>query len=1573
MLSINRPENDAAEDPNSIIQMLCAVADSAGDILFVKDLHGKYVFCNATGRQQLERSSGPIVGSNDLQLFGQAAQSIIREQDLRVIRTGVAETEDHVLTLDDIVHTYQVTKSPWRHSDRTIAGVIGVARDVTQRRQTLKDSQRLHEILRKIACDTPLVEVLDELTHFVDDSFPGVVSSFLLPGPDGKRLWVASAPGLPQSYRDAIDGIEIGPEAGSCGTAMWRRRRVEVSDVFTDPLWVDFRQLAAEHGICACHSEPILSQTEGSPPLGVFAVYFRVPGFPDERMNSLIDRIRDLAFIAVEAHRKTQELRDSEHRFRTFIENTTDSLFLLGDHGTVIDVNDQACQHLGYSRQELIGMSPMDFDPDASPEQLASLTARLEQGEKVTFETRHRRSDGTILPVEVRLKRFLHMNAPRDLAVVHDISERQRARVGLLREQQLLRETQAIAHLGSFDWDMITNQLTWSDELFRIYGYEPQEISVDLNVFFSHLLPEDVPMVQATIQRACEERGHFRMQERIRRKDGMIRVLESQGRVVSDDSGRNVRMPGACLDITERVQAEEALRISEERTRSLIAALAEGVVFQTADSMILECNHNAERILGLSADQICGRTSLDPEWRAILEDGTPFPGTDHPSMVSLRTGKPTENVVMGVHKPDGTLTWISINAEPLFRPEAEEPYGVVCSFSDITRRKISEDALRESEQRLRIALGAAGAVAFFWDVSTDCVTRYFSSEPALPVNSGVSETLADVMARVHEDDQVAFQNTIQGTLKAGTDYENLYRVKRPDGSFRWLQEWGVLERDVTGAPRKLMEVSIDVTERRQNEVQLQQTVSRLQATLESTADGILVVDLSGRILDFNQQFLNIWEISPELIRVGRKEDLVAAFNTSESSRQIVGQLVDPDAFVSRVQQIYQQPDESTFDVLTFLNGRIVERYSRPQRVAGVPVGRVWSFRDVTERRKAEKELRETSDLLRAVVTGTTDAVFVKDINGRYLMFNEAACQFVGKPVVEVLGRDDTELFDVRSAAFVMERDRRIMETGDIETKEETLTAAGATRTYLATKGPYRDASGKVIGVLGISRDITDRKRAEEERDRLWNYAPDPLCIATFDGKLSQVNPAWSRILGWHESELLGRPWLDFVHPDDHRATLEAREQLLQGNSVIGFENRYRCRNGQFRWFSWNSIPLSASRRILGFIRDVTTEKQIAEQFRQAQKMEAVGRLAGGIAHDFNNLLTVINGHAELLLAAMLPRDPQREPLISIRDAGERAAALTSQLLSLSRKAIVEPKVIDLNEVVESTARLLRRLIGTHIQLSVIPCPGSAPVKADPSQMEQVVMNLVVNARDAMPSGGQLTIQTNRVTITQQDSPHPIQLVPGNYICLNVQDTGQGMTSDVKNKIFEPFFTTKAIGKGTGLGLAVVHGVIAQCGGQILVETLPDSGTTFSLYIPMSEENLHAESAAPGRSSGHGTETVLLVEDDESVRRITRIALESQGFSVIEASSGPDALQLISRITGPIDLVITDVVMPEMGGRQLVECIREQRPDQRVLYMSGHTFDTMIHRGTVVSGDAFLQKPFTALGLVRKVRSILDSR
>lgn len=511
-------------------------------------------------------------------------------------------------------------------------------------------------------------------------------------------------------------------------------------------------------------------------------------------------------------------------------------------------------------------------------------------------------------------------------------------------------------------------------------------------------------------------------------------------------------------------------------------------------------------------------------------------------------------------------------------------------------------------------------------------------------------------------------------------------------------------------------------------------------------------------------------------------------------------------------------------------------------------------------------------------------------------------------------------------------------------------------------------------------------RAEQRYRHLVYTTRDVIFILSPDTTILSLNPAFESLTGWSRSEWIGETFAPLFHPEDAPRAKELFQQILAGETPPPFEARVLTKSGHYLVAEFTVIPERRQGQVvtlLGIARDLTQRRHAEEtlcqrekQLQQAQKMEAVGRLAGGIAHDFNNLLTIITGYSQLMLNRLHPDDLLRNDVEEIRRAALRAATLTQQLLAFSRRQVLMPKVVNLNNIVDMVNAMLQRLIGEDIDLVTVLHPELGNVKADPAQIEQVIMNLAVNARDAMPRGGKLTIETANVEIIEPYRYGGMALTPGLYAMLAVSDTGCGMDAETQAHIFEPFFTTKEQGKGTGLGLATVYGIVKQSDGHILVYSEPGKGSTFKIYLPIVDDAVDpidgSGSEKPSPELLHGNETILLVEDEPAVRVLIRDTLRLFGYTVLEARHGYEAQLMGTQRTEPIHLLMTDVVMPQMSGRELAEGLVAVHPDMKVLYMSGYTENAVIHHGILDPGTSFLQKPFTPDTLARKVREVLDT-
>lgn len=500
--------------------------------------------------------------------------------------------------------------------------------------------------------------------------------------------------------------------------------------------------------------------------------------------------------------------------------------------------------------------------------------------------------------------------------------------------------------------------------------------------------------------------------------------------------------------------------------------------------------------------------------------------------------------------------------------------------------------------------------------------------------------------------------------------------------------------------------------------------------------------------------------------------------------------------------------------------------------------------------------------------------------------------------------------------------------------------------------------------------------AQEELFRLiGENAADMIAVVTADGQRLYNSPSYQKVLGYTVEELERTSAYEQVHPDDLQRVKAAAEEARATGVGRCLEYRVRDKKGEWRVLESTASAVRDSsgnvEKLIVVNRDITARRDLERQLVLSQRLEAVGKLSGGIAHDFNNLLGVIIGYSEALQQSITPENPLREAVDEIEKAGQRAAALTQQLLAFSRKQVLEPKVLDLNSIVTDMRNMLHRLIGEDVELKFDSCGHLGTVRADRSQIEQVVLNLAVNARDAMPRGGELKIETANAKLTEQDARRYRYVVPGDYVMLKVSDSGVGMDAETQSHIFEPFFTTKEKGKGTGLGLATVYGIVKQSGGYIWLDSSPDEGAAFRIFLPRAEgaaELVPQQEVRAPRSDG--ARTILLVEDETSLRKLTRATLSTMGYTVLEACEGAQALEIAEKAAAPIDLLLTDVVMPGISGGELAKILASQRPQMHVLFMSGYTDGAIEVRGDLRAGLVVLRKPFTRETLVRAVENAL---
>ncbi len=1255
-------------------RLLEAIYKSSSNGILIKDLAGKYLFANPAAAAFSGLTPDEIIGKYDADLLAPDSLQAVREQDEEVFRTGNTVVREYSLTVGEITRLHVGTKTPYLDGSGNIIGLIGIVRDVTEERAAERELRESESRFRELA-----------------DAIPQIV-------------WIAEPDGaIGQLNQRALEFTGLDHESlqgWNWGNAI---HPDDLERVLSD--WNEIREtkiprplqfrIRSHDGFYRWHitrEVPIRSETGK-----VLRWYGTCTDIHDQIMAE-------------------EALRSSELRFRTFVQNSADAFFLHDDRGVVLDVNDQACESLGYSREELVGKTPFDFDPDITIDRMASIQKALDVGEQTVLESTYRRKDGSLFPVEVRLSGFYLDGRRQAVASVHDISKRRAAEDSLRESEERYRLALEAAELGTWRHDLTTNKFAMDRRCQKHHGFEAER--VDFGKIVQRVHPDD----------------------RSRLRETMSTALQSKAQVVPTSE----------------------FRIFDET---------------------------------------------------------------------------------------GQIRWLSISASVKFSPEGN-PEFVIGTSMDITARKKADEELQRSESLLRSVIDNANSGIWVKDLNEryTLVNRYIETLLQRPSSDLIGRTASDLFSHEEAEEFTRNNRTVLDTQTMGV-FEEKVQYRGKEATFVSVK---FPIRDKQGQITSIGAICTDITERIEMERALRESEARLRIFVEHAGDAFSLHEAGGNIIDVNQQ---------------------ACDSTGYTREEMIG---------------------------------------RPAQKFGIGFSREY-----------EKELITRLD--------RGEMVTFEAMNRR---------------------RDGVEFpVEVRLRPFWID--------------------------------------GKRYSVA-LTRDISDRRRAEEELrsqqmfiQRIADASPHVFYV--FDIRKQEViyaNRHTASDLGFSGEELemyKGNSFLNLMHPDDagKLPNLLGRWNTARDEEILETEYRLRDVNGKWHWFVGRDTVFTRTsdgqvEQIIGTAQDVTERRVLEDQLLQSQKMEAVGQLAGGVAHDFNNLLTVVNGYCDLLLMDDRFDEKNRDSVLAIREAGESAASLTQQLLAFGRRAIVTPQLISLNDLIRNLEMMLKPLIGEDILVRTI-LDGMLPsVNADRNQIEQVILNLAVNARDAMPRGGTLTIRTTVVRSESTMREAVSGLLPGDHVQLTVTDTGWGMDEHIVGRIFEPFFTTKESGKGTGLGLAVVHGIIKQSGGCIRVESRPGEGTTFYVLLPAVATETTPVSQGT-RESIRGTGTVLLIEDEEAVRKILTLGLESNGYRVLAASGQHEAGEIVRQLGGALDLIVTDVVMPGRNGRELVEEIRQQHPGIPVLFISGYTDDEVVKRGVFSSTDAFLQKPFTPAVLARKVHELLHKR
>lgn len=1283
----------------------------------------------------------------------------------------------------------------------------------------------------------------------------------------------------------------------------------------------------------------------------------------------------------------TQRLRDEQARnhseiyYRSLIENSADVVSIFDEKVIRRFTSPGVERVLGYTPEELLGKAGLELiHPHDIPGLVEIFQQLLRDPDSIvsgTFRIKHR--NGTWRAMESIASNLLDNPAVAGIVLnSRDVTEREDAEAALQAAEEKYRSIFENAVEGIFQSSLDGHFISANPALAQMLGYSsPAELLTDrTDIGRQHYVD---PESRAEIRRKLETRDNVRSTSEVFRQDGTKIWTQENIRAVRDLEGELLHYEGTVQDITERQRAEEALRESEERFRSYFELGLIGMAITSPNKGFIEVNDQLCAILGYDRAEL-----LQTTWAALshpeelVDDLTNFD--------SVMAGK-SDGYSMDKRwiRGDGQVVHTTISVKCLRRADGSVDYFVAL-VQDETERMLAAavqeglnaEIQNQRERLKRIVANVPGVVWEDWGAFeiSDQRTNFVSNHVETMLGYSIDEWLAEPnfwLSIVHPDDRDRVKAEIKVHFERSEGGRIEFRWLAKDGRILWVESNSTVIEEPDGRAVGFRGVTMEISERKRAEQELQTEKTRYRNLIENAHDIIFTMDLEGRFTSINESGARM---------VGHTREQILNSNISE--------MVSPDFLAQVWEMVAKKIGGVEYTVyeseIIAKDGRRIpiDANTSMIRENGVPVGFQGIVRDITDRKRVEQELRKSEELYRDLIENAYDIIYTTDLQGNFTSVNRACERITGFTREESLKMNMTDAIVPEFLTHAFDQIKRRLAGEEVGASDYEIIAKDGHHIAVEVRSSVLFEDGIPAGIQGIARDVTERNRAEQAlrkseelyRDLIEN-AHDIIYSIDLAGNYTSVNQAVERITGYTRAEALSMNLDQVIAPEQLGKVRQMIAQKMVGDNFTAYDSEMVAKDG-------HRIPIEINTSIIfengvpvggrGIARDVTERRQLEDQLRQAQKMEAIGQLVGGIAHDFNNMLTAINGYSDLTLRKMSDADPLRRNIEEIKKAGEHSADLTYQLLAFSRQQILQPKVLSLNQVIADTSKMLQRMIGENVELVALLDPGTGAVKVDPGQLSQIIVNLAVNARDAMPHGGKLTLETSNVFLNDAYGRKHTGSLAGPQVMLAITDTGVGIDAAIIGRIFEPFFTTKDVGKGTGLGLATVYGIVQQSGGTIRVYSEVGQGTTFKIYLPrVDDEADRPESGVGYPALPAGTETVLVVEDEDLVRALTRQILEICGYNVLEARNGREALAVFENHANSIDLLLTDVVMPVMGGRELAERIAKLAPTMSVLFTSGYTDDAIVHNDVIEASANFIQKPFTTDDLAHKVRAVLDTR
>lgn len=1250
-----------------------------------------------------------------------------------------------------------------------------------------------------------------------------------------------------------------------------------------------------------------------------------------------------------------------ESKLGKILENSWDIVLLIDAYGVCNYINKSVTRILGYQSEEVIGKS---INLWIHPDHLELVQNSLEKmvskpGFTETIEIQLRHKDGHYIWVENVTSNLLHDPSIRSIiAHARDITDRKKSAKELLDWKELtdyaiLHDPNAIAIL-----DKDLNFIFASE---RFLGNVCKTAGDIIGKYLCDALPDISDYFKTAYQRALAGEIVSNEEYPIFNPDGSVDISRWEVRpwFKSDSSIGGVIIYSEIY--TDKKKAEESYG-------AVIKTSLDGFHIVDLHGVIHDANETMCNMLGYTREELLTKTIFD-------FDPLQTPEAYHKLISRIRETGRARFSTRHLRK-DGSSYEAEISSTFL-----DVDGGRFFSFArDITDRMSYEKRIFEESERLANIIEATRAGTWERDIETNEVRfndRWFqmmgyTSDELNPL------TFEGWIELIHPDDvenaQVQLQRHLEGISEA---YETEIRLRHKDGSYKWILSRGkIIERDEKGNPKVLAGIHLDISESKQHE----QEQLLLANLMENSQSEIFVLD--GKTLylaRINKSALANLQYTHKELK-GKSPTVFLPEFTDDTFRETMQPLLRGDVTELKVITRHQRKDKTEYDIEANLT------YDKAHDLF------VSFVFDLTEQVRMREALQESEARYREIFHNSNDALFVTEVTpdlmpGHFIEVNDIACASLGYTREEFLRMTPSDITNETSLRVNLEDYAEYFRKNRQITSEATHIRKDGT-SFPVELNTYMFKTQETYRTLTIARDISERKLAEqrERESRLVLLQAQSIAnIGSYTYDLIDESFIFSdealNIIGVNEELLNSLRLRDVVIPDEYDQVKSALLNLVHKKEPFDINFQIIRQNDKEQRFVRSVGRLDEQKnRIIGVIQDITEErraiherKHLEEELRQSQKMDAIGRLAGGVAHDFNNMLAVIMSTTEMILPEVDPESNMYKDLLEIDRAAQRSADLTRQLLTFSRKQIIRPKVVDLNDSIIEQHKMLKRLIGEDIEIRLGTNKELWPVFIDPTQINQILANLIVNARDAISGVGTVTINTDNVLLDEEHSRNELTIVAGDYVMVSVTDTGAGIPPEHLDRVFEPFFTTKKMGEGTGLGLSTIYGIVKQNNGVIHVYSEIDQGTTFKIYFPRFVGDETRTITASNDLPLTGDETILVVEDEDSILNVAKRFLELSGYTVLAARNPIEALETAKEFGGDIHLLLTDVVMPGMNGKQLEEQLNELQPDSKVLFMSGYSADVIAQRGILNEGIDFIQKPFTMKTLTEKVRSVLDNR